>query len=727
MAGKVDAQFAIDVAARMSGGEQTTAELDALTARMMGAGRGADFFQQAIKKLSDDLSAASAASESANSALAAGQAEYRALETAALQAAKAAEKAAAKSGDNSDEFLDLAMKALDAESAVNDYASTLRKLEKEAAAATKGEEALGQQLANVKKLSGHVDRSLAAQAERLEKFGGALGAVGGPLGQLGQNVIQPLQGFSKLSATIGSARAAALLGVVGVVALTAAITALGIAAAVATVKVAAWAVGLADAKRSADLMQEATEALHPELSALKGDFEDLKKETGLSQSDLNSVAKQLLDAGESADSMSRSLHVAALAQRALGTEGSAEYIKLVKAAADATKAAELMAEKTGSVSAEAAKNVADTTAAVEEFAHTAQSKLGGIVARQMLSVEAQSERAKKGFEAMFSGLNIDPALEGMKILVDLLDENSEAAKTVKFLFEEIFQPIIDQAKEAAIVVEAFYLGFLIGATKIAIAVKPVFHAISELFGFDDKSFTELLSTATKAGEIFAFVMTGLVVAFGLIVGAIVGAAAAIGGFITAIVAIPVIVAKATEAIGLFLVEAFKSARDFIMSIDFVGIGTSIMQGLANGIMAGGAAVLGAITSAVRGAINAAKGLLGIASPSKVFAELGEFTGEGFTMGIESENDNAHEALATMADPNAALAATSSPLAATPSPTDNGSTGGGEAAASGGQVFDFTNATLVFQGVKDAPSGIAQFREMLVTVIKGEALAVGGKA
>ena len=48
-----------------------------------------------------------------------------------------------------------------------------------------------------------------------------------------------------------------------------------------------------------------------------------------------------------------------------------------------------------------------------------------------------------------------------------------------------------------------------------------------------------------------------------------------------------------------------------------------MQGLADGIVSGGSAVLSAMKGAVTGAIDAAKKALGIASPSKVFLRKSE--------------------------------------------------------------------------------------------------------
>lgn len=65
-------------------------------------------------------------------------------------------------------------------------------------------------------------------------------------------------------------------------------------------------------------------------------------------------------------------------------------------------------------------------------------------------------------------------------------------------------------------------------------------------------------------------------------------------------------------------------------------GTQLIQGLVRGIQAGAGAVFSAISGVVTGAIDWAKELLGIASPSKVFMEIGAFTGQGFVAGIESQ-------------------------------------------------------------------------------------------
>lgn len=63
------------------------------------------------------------------------------------------------------------------------------------------------------------------------------------------------------------------------------------------------------------------------------------------------------------------------------------------------------------------------------------------------------------------------------------------------------------------------------------------------------------------------------------------------------------------------------------------VGTDIIQGLINGITSMIGGVISAISDTVNGAIDWAKSTLGIASPSKVFIEIGEYTGEGMEVGL----------------------------------------------------------------------------------------------
>jgi hypothetical protein len=844
-----NAQYVIDIAASMPEGEATIAELDKLTASLMGGGKNAEFFQQAIQQTGAALDSARAASEAANKVLGEGQAEYSQLEKAAVNASKAQERLAARGDTSSAKYIEAAKRAADAQTAVDGYAATLKTLETNAAAATAKEESLNKTLGNVKKLGGHVDKSLLGNAESLEKLRGSLSAVGGPAGRLGSQLLAPVQGFSKLEAAMGSTSAAAIVGVTALAALAVAVVAVGVAFAVAVVKVAAWAVGLADANRSAALTQEGVEALDPAIAGLGGRLGDIAKATGLTTPTLDGLAKSLEEAGTKAEDLGGQLKIAALAEAAVGKEGSAQFLKLVSAANAARKAVEDAAKGGGVVSKSLTDKFAAANSAVDSFATTAQTKLGGIVSRQLLGLEAQSNRFQKRISEVFGGLDIDPVLSGLERLSALFDKNEASGKALKFLFEKFFQPIIDSAENASYVVEAFALGFEIGLVKLYIKLKPAIKAISEFFGFESPELADTLETAKTIGEEIAPVFAALAVvvggvlavafaAVGVVVAAqvavwytlykaigvlwdevkavgsgIAGVASAIGDAFTGVIQ-PVIdwftgkidLTEAASRIMMGIVDgitgvagavfdafvgvwtpilsaiggiastiwsavaaifpgvtgAISSAAGSVLGaftglwghvtswfagISLVDIGKNLILGLASGITGAAGAVVNAISGAVSGAISTAKSLLGIHSPSKVFADIGDDTGQGFVGGVEDTTDQAHAAIATMADPNEALkqaqgagdVATVERLmggaASIPSPAD-GNASGGPAAVEGaadkgpsapgkpGATINF-NAPVYFGGKRATQSEIDQLSELITRSLEGDVAALGG--
>src|SRR5690606_36261860 len=89
-----------------------------------------------------------------------------------------------------------------------------------------------------------------------------------------------------------------------------------------------------------------------------------------------------------------------------------------------------------------------------------------------------------------------------------------------------------------------------------------------------------------------------------------------------------------------LEEVFKTIKDiwdkvkkFLQNIDLKEIGKDIIRGLINGIVSMGKELVDRAKGVVNDAITAAKNLLGIASPSKVFMEIGEDTGKGLEIGL----------------------------------------------------------------------------------------------
>ena len=710
-----DAQYAIDIAAQMSGGAQTVAQLDALGATLVAAGLSADALQDAVAMATNTLAAAKSVTTEANAALAAGAAEFRVLEQAALQAGKAQEKAA-KLGVVPPETA----AALDAaNAALAEQTTTLRGLEAAAATAQANEARLAQTLANTKIAATQGAKALAAEAAaekqlaadaakaaaEVERQAKAADAAASSQAAATAKTVKKAEGFSPIVAkyndlteAMSSAEGRQVLMIGAVASATAAILALVVAVVAATVAIAAWAVGLADANRETALTEAAAAALHPELAALSGDFAAIGAELGASGADLRAWTKRLEEAHVGAADLPAALRAVAQADAALGKgEGLNAYLDQLK----------------------------DAEGRASEASKVIDAKLGGIAADRMRGLAAQSAKLQKHIGALFGGLNIEPVLAGFEHLVALFDQNTEAGAAMKFLFESVFQPLINQAERAAQVVEGFALGFLIGLTKVYIALKPAIKAISEFFGFDDSGLVDLCELAAQAGEIAAYVFVGFAAAIGAI-GAVIGLAIAQAvAFNAAVAAVVAAVAYAGAQIVAWFVGAFQSVVDYLTNINLADIGSNIIQGLINGVLNMGPNFLSAITGIADSAINAAKKALGIASPSTVFAAIGEYTGEGFVQGVDSMAGDAGAAMASMVEPpGAAPFATGNFAGGTPA--SSGAVAGGGAspgATAGGGSLLGSNNTFIFNGVKDAEQAESRFEEMLLRVLEGNASAL----
>lgn len=89
--------------------------------------------------------------------------------------------------------------------------------------------------------------------------------------------------------------------------------------------------------------------------------------------------------------------------------------------------------------------------------------------------------------------------------------------------------------------------------------------------------------------------------------------------------------------------------------EMVTAGIALIDGLVQGILSGTQRVFDAVSQVAGGAIAQAKQILGIASPSKVFAEIGGFVSEGFAVGAANDN-SAQAAIAAMVAPPSFAAA-----------------------------------------------------------------------
>ncbi len=680
MAG-ANAEYVIDVATTFSGA-QTINQLDTLTEKLVAGGTGADVFHDAIAKVTNQLTASKAATMAANAELVEGNTRYQELERAAQAAGIAFEKAG-KTG-----VIPPGVEAayLMTTAAVNDQAAALKVLETSAKAAGAEEVRLGATLKNVQALSGHTAEKIREQEQAEAKAAKAASLHGEALEDLGKPLLNLIPGLKDYARKTGESGQAALYAVgayAGVALAVAAVTAIILAS---TVAVAAWAIGLADANRNAGLAAEAQEALHPELVAFRDTIAEVADETGAHTDELQQWIGTLKEAKVTAKDIPGALRAIALSEAALGKGGSADFLKDIKA---------------GKV-------------AVDDLSTSINAKLGGLVQAQMKGLNAQSGIFKRNISSLFGGLNIEPVLDGLQRLVALFDENTAAGAAIKVIFEGVFQPLINSVDKASVVVEAFVLGVLIGLTKLYIQAKPVIKYLEDLFGFDDPATADTMATVTAVAEKLVPVMVILAGIFGALAVAV-GAslAIALASLVAPFVLIAGVIYGVIAAVSA-LYDSWGSITKFLGSISLADIGKGMLDGLVQGILGGGPAVLNALGGIVHSAVASVKGALGIHSPSTVFAEIGDNTGQGFVQGVEGTEEATQFAMTSLVEPPSPTATSSAGKPAT-------SSGGGGASS----PLNFAGANFNFYGVKDAQNAKQSFKEMLTEVLKGDAASISG--
>ena len=272
------------------------------------------------------------------------------------------------------------------------------------------------------------------------------------------------------------------------------------------------------------------------------------------------------------------------------------------------------------------------------------------------------EKNQEGLNNTISSMDSDPAIKMEKAMTDLKSALQPILSVIAEVVGKIAEWISNNPTLAATIMAIVtVIGILMG---IFMALSPIITAITALAG-----------------------------TLGVSIGAIASPVLIVIGAITALIAIGVALYKnweeiktkcseiwtsikdffsnIVEKIKTSVIEKFNSIKesvsnkmnevktsisdiwnkvmDFFKDIDLFEIGANIIQGLINGVKSMASSIVNSVKGVVDGAIEGAKNLLGIHSPSRVFMEFGEYTGEGFINGINEMKNAVAKAGQDMAD------------------------------------------------------------------------------
>lgn len=585
-----------------------------------------------VKLLADQLTAASAASTAAADAVKVGETAYAQAEAAANRTAvalekvtlaaqaqegkvkaaldvgdlPAAERAKAKFDALTAKQAELATRAAAAKAALDAEAATLDKLKGAAANAAKAQEQIGAAHAKVKAAAEAQGKAAAAAAGsgKVNEIAEGLGKLGGPLGIAGQKALGAAEGMKKLGASLGSAGPYVAMVVV-VAALAAGLAVLGVAAAGAAIKISAWAVANADAARTQELALAGIARSARGGDELAAAIDDISRATGYGDDKLKEMAKSLADTG---------------------LRGKELTDKLTETAEAAAKL---------------------------EFGPDYQKRL--------LSMDVQTARFKKNVASTFSisTATLEPLLKGIQSLIQLFDTQNASGRAMQVVFRSVFEPLIEGATKTIPTLR----------TNFILAQIQILKGLIQLKLFTQQYGDELRFAGKAVAILTALIVGGLLLAIGFVIVNLVLIGAAFGfvvGVVTALIAGCVWLGAQLLTLGVAANDAvigkIKAAFDWLRSVSLSDIGTAMIDGLVQGITAGAAKVTSALKGVVDGAVKTAKSALGIASPSKVFAEIGGFTAEGMEQGVSDGAGAVQSSISDMVAPPEAAAPAAAPAA-----------------------------------------------------------------
>ena len=274
-------------------------------------------------------------------------------------------------------------------------------------------------------------------------------------------------------------------------------------------------------------------------------------------------------------------------------------------------------------------------AGAEALARATKKKFGDLNARKLLGFDEQLVTLKRNLGGLTSDVNIEPLLKGLSSLIGLLDEGSMSGAGLKVLVTTFGNEFASVLGALAPLAGGFFKGMVIAGLDLAIGFFKVKNALKSAFG--DSTLlknVDAMTWAVLAGK----TAVGMLVTGVVLVGAVL--AAAVAPF------------AAFGAAMLWLQQKTEDVTRFFMTLDWKGLGSSIVDGLIGGITSKGKALWDTVTGLGENVKKAFKTSLQIASPSKAFARYGDDTVDGYVDNIEKGTPAAQRAVDEMVGPPA---------------------------------------------------------------------------
>lgn len=470
-----------------------------------------------------------------------------------------------------------------------------------------------------------MNRKLTPARSGFERFKQTADQIPGPLGGM-------LGSFGKLKELL-----AGNLMTVGLVAIAAALVALTAAAVAATAALLKYGIAQANARRSELLRLEGLTKMRSwwglaagNASEMQASIDRVSASSSLGRDKIAGYSAELYRMGLRGENLNQALDATAIKAAAVGDEGAKSFMGWAASAALAG----------GSV-----KRLADDV----------RARFGRVAAAQLLDLDVQTAKLRESFAALWTGIEIEPFLKALSSVTALFSQSTWSGRALKAVVSTIFRPMIGAIEYLAPLVKRFFQGMIIGALGFAIVIARVRKWFREAFtdgeviaGMNTQKLALYAGVAAVALLGLAFAATGVI-----IVGALIAAMPFIWAAVVAVgaLALKAVILAAPFILGAIAIAALIAAGYQLYrlwkEIDWADLGKSIVEGIVGGLKKGKQWVIDAIKGLGADAMASFKSALGIASPSRAFAQLGLQIPAGVASGIESGAGDANAAAADM--------------------------------------------------------------------------------
>lgn len=510
---------------------------------------------------------------------------------------------------------------------------------------------------------------------RASAMGKAIQVAGGPV----QSLKDRFETLKSVAGGTGGALGAVTFAAAG---LAAGLAALVAASGAAVISFAKWAIAGSNAARTANLVREAATGSAENAKNLGDQIDLLSTKVSTSKGALQELAVSLGKTRLSGQATVDTFNAVARAADAMG-DATGSKIKEIVERGQTMQRLQISPQElfgTGLDFTDIAKELSTQLNVGIKEAQTAlfqgrvkldagakalraavEARFGQINAAKLLDLDVMAEKLHERFQSLTKGVNLTPLVKAFQTIGSVFDETTVSGSTLKSLVTLVGSGLVSAFAKVAPIAKTFMKGLIIGALDVAIGFYVVKNKIRDTFAGSDflKKF-DTMKAALLAGKVVIYgVAAGLALVAASMVAIGVGIAALAVPFVTPFV---------------LLYAAVTKTRDLLAGINWTDIGRSIVDGLVNGLKAGAAFLKESVTALADSIKTGFTGALGIHSPSKVFAQYGQFSAEGYAQGVDRGAPEARASLASLTAPSGK----GDTLASIPPPASKAAAAGGKA-------------------------------------------------